>query len=169
MTGRHASLVFGAALSAGLGALPGAALGTGPGAPPGAAQPSNAAAEHARLDPSVVNQRSATAKAKNAFAARSWLPPAPPPRPVPPAPPPPPPATPEPPRAPPLPFKFAGRLEQPGAPTSWYLLLGERLVVVAVGDVIDGQYRVDAGSAGQLAFTYLPLQQQQLLSIGAAP
>jgi hypothetical protein len=86
-------------------------------------------------------------------------PPAPPPTPPPkPAPPPPPPA------APPLPFCFVGMLEQKSARPTAFLAKGEALHIVAVGDVIDGTYRIESLSPTQIVVTYLPLNQRQTLS-----
>lgn len=120
----------------------------------------------AALDTDIVQQRVLPAAAtRDAFAAKSWFvaPPPPPPAP-PPAPPPPPP----PPQAPPLPFKYIGMLEESAERTVWYLVQGERLIVAAAGDVIDGSYRVEGSQAGQLQFTYLPLDQRQTLAIGVS-
>lgn len=96
------------------------------------------------------------------FAAKSWQRPPPPP-PPPPAPTPPPP--PPPPAAPPLPFRFLGRLDDE-ATVKVFLQRGEQVYAVAVGDVIDRQYRVERIDAAQLTLVYLPLQQRQSLLLG---
>ncbi len=95
---------------------------------------------------------------QNAFVVKDWAPPPPPP----PAPPPPPP-----PQAPPLPFQFLG---QQSAGVQWVVFLGnhDHIYVVRVGDVIEGRYQIDAITPPSMTFTYLPLQQQQTLSIGPA-
>jgi hypothetical protein len=119
------------------------------------------------LDVGVIARRGTeAARAADAFAARSWVrpPPPPPPEPAPaPAPPPPPP------QAPPLPFKYLGRLEQPGGPTLWYLGQGDKLIVAVAGENIDGAWRLDGFSAGRLRLTYLPLDLPQTLATGATP
>ena len=121
----------------------------------------------AALDTDLVQQRVLPAAAtRAAFAAKSWFVAPPPP---PPAPPPPPPAPAPPPLAPPLPFKYIGMLEESAERTVWYLVQGERLIVVATGEVIDASYRVDGSRGRQLQFTYLPLDQRQTLAIGDSP
>jgi len=60
-----------------------------------------------------------------------------------------------------------GMLQETAERTVWYLLHGDRVLVVSTGDVIDGTYRVEGSQAGQLAFTYLPLEQRQVLAVGA--
>lgn len=90
------------------------------------------------------------------FGSHSWAPPPPPP----PKPPPPPP-----PAAPPLPFTYIGKKLEGGA---WevYLARGDQTVIVNMQSVIDGTYRVDSIRPPQLVLTYLPLNQQQTLTIG---
>lgn len=96
----------------------------------------------------------------DAFRTATWTPPpAPPPPAAPPLPPPPPP----PPTAPPLPFTFVGLLEQKASRPTAFLAKGEALVVAAVGDVIDGTYRVESLSPAGIVVTYLPLNQRQSL------
>ncbi|MCG2586560.1 hypothetical protein [Massilia sp. TS11] len=77
------------------------------------------------------------------------------------APPPPPP-----PSAPPLPFQVIGKAVSDG---QWQVFLarGDRTYVVAANSVIDGVYRVDSIAPPSMTLTYLPLNQQQQLSIGA--
>lgn len=99
--------------------------------------------------------------AADAFSGRSWNPPPPPP---PPAPveavrPPPPPS------APPLPYRFIGMLEQKSDQPAAFLAKGEALHVVKVGDVIDEAYRIESLSPAKVVITYLPLKQQQTLSV----
>ena len=149
--------------------------------PPSAAAAANAASKPAAapgtdgerssaisaLDTNLVKQRvPPDAKARDAFAKKSWFVAPPPP---PPPPPPPSPAAPPPPQAPPLPFKYLGRLQESADRTVWYLLQGERFIVAATGELIDAVYRIEGAEAGQLRFRYLPLDQRQTLAIGAAP
>jgi hypothetical protein len=91
------------------------------------------------------------------FTASSWLPPPPPP-------PPPEPVVEPPPTAPPLPFSFLGALDGNAPQPQVFLGSGERLLIVSRGDVIDGQYRVDAIATEGITFTYLPLHMKQVLS-----
>jgi hypothetical protein len=76
------------------------------------------------------------------------------------APPPPPP-----PQAPPLPFRIFGRYVDAGQQVV-FLQINERNLAVRVGDVIDGQYRIESLQGALLAFLYLPLQQMQTLDLG---
>lgn len=98
----------------------------------------------------------------NVFSATSWY--APPPPPLAPAPataPPPAPA------APPLPFTYLGRYED--APTLLAILVkGERMYIVAEGDVIEDTYRIERMTPGKVELTYLPLDIKQSLSTGEA-
>lgn len=97
----------------------------------------------------------------NVFGATSWYTPPPPS---------PPPLLPEPPpapTAPPLPFTYLGRYED--APALLAILLkGERMYVVAEGDVIEDTYRIDRLTQTEVELTYLPLDIKQSLSTGEA-
>lgn len=97
-----------------------------------------------------------TATDANAFGA-------PKPKAPPPAPPPPPPP---PPSAPPLPFRYIGKQFADGV---WevYVAKSDRTLVLRSGDVLDQQYKVEAISPPTLVLTYLPMNQKQLLQIGA--
>lgn len=96
-------------------------------------------------------------EALDAFRPRSWQPPAPAPRPAPVAKP----------NAPPLPFTYLGRIEEDGA-TTVYLRRGEDVVLAQPDKAIDSTYRLEEVAADRLVFTFVPLQQQQVLSLGAA-
>jgi hypothetical protein len=89
------------------------------------------------------------------FASKSWY--------VPPPPPPPPKPT-----APPVPFTFIGRLIE-GGRTAVFVSVGDRNQVLRVGDVVDSTWRVDAIETTRMKLTYLPLNQDQYLALGAAP
>jgi hypothetical protein len=101
----------------------------------------------------------------NAMAELRWVAPAPAPsaaRAVVQAPP----AAPEVPVAPPLPFSFVGLMERGGPRTQAFLAKGNTLLVVAAGDLIEGDtYRVDALSPQNIQLTYLPLNTAQTLNI----
>lgn len=97
----------------------------------------------------------------NAFAGHSWYVAKPPPKPVAKASPVPPPK----PVAPPLPFRFVGSyVEQGGAPV-YFLVQGERVYDVRVGDTLDGKYSVDSLEGDRLLLTYLPLKERQALNL----
>jgi hypothetical protein len=92
------------------------------------------------------------------FTVQSWYVP-PPPRP---------PAEPQPPpkpAAPPLPFSFLGSYTADGGPTVFYLVKGDAILDVHIGDTLDGAYTVDAVQGDQLLLTYTPLQQKQALTL----
>jgi hypothetical protein len=95
------------------------------------------------------------------FSAHSWLPPPPPPPPPPILRPSPPPK----PTAPALPFTYLGILDEPGVERKAFMTKGPQLFIAKTADVLDGQYRVDKITDTTIQFTYLPLSQQQSLSI----
>ncbi len=95
------------------------------------------------------------------FTVSSWLPPPPPaPAVVAPAPVPAPP-----PSAPPLPFVYLGTLNPDAAKPQVFISSGDRLLIVSPGEVIDGTYRFESIAATGARFTYLPLNQQQVMSV----
>ncbi|HZV98506.1 MAG TPA: hypothetical protein VFF74_05910 [Methylophilaceae bacterium] len=69
------------------------------------------------------------------------------------------------PMAPPLPYSYMGRILDKGKVTV-FLTRDEKPYVVQVGDVLDGQYRVDLIQPPVMELTYLPLAQKQRLNIG---
>ncbi|MBI4986641.1 MAG: hypothetical protein HZC24_15190 [Rhodocyclales bacterium] len=70
--------------------------------------------------------------------------------------------------APPLPFSFGGRYVEAGR-TLVFLMEGERVHAVRVGDTIKGAYRVDAIEPTVVQLTYLPLNLRQSLPTGSVP
>ncbi len=110
----------------------------------------------------TIRARSAESDLGNAFGERGWS--APPARAVQPA------AiaeaaAPAAPQAPPLPFTFLGRMVDGGA-VAYFLEYGERVLVVRPGQTVDQTYSFDSVGAGALTFTFLPLKQQQTLTVG---
>ncbi|WP_197325393.1 secretion system X translation initiation factor [Ralstonia solanacearum] len=99
--------------------------------------------------------------ANDPFTVLSWLPPPPPPPPVvAPAP------VPEPPpSAPALPFVYLGTLNPDAAKPQVFISNGDRLLIVSPGEVIDGMYRFESIAATGALFTYLPLNQQQVMPV----
>ena len=71
---------------------------------------------------------------------------------------------PPPPTAPPLPFTFVGRLLD-GEREQVFLNQGQTTVIAFVGETIDTLYRVDRLDDDAVHFTFLPLNQQQVLAI----
>ncbi|MBN3753565.1 hypothetical protein G3N95_11495 [Paraburkholderia sp. Tr-20389] len=94
----------------------------------------------------------------NPFAASSWLPPPPPVVQAPPEPPPPP-------TAPPVPYVYLGKLDGSTLKPRVFLSRGDELLIVSQGEVVDGQYRVESISDGDVVLTYLPLNQRQVVSM----
>jgi hypothetical protein len=92
------------------------------------------------------------------FASKSWYVP----------PPPPPPAPPPKPVAPPLPFTFIGRMIEEGQ-TAVFVSIQDRNQVLRVGDVIQNVWRVDSIDPTNMKLTYLPLNENKYLALGAAP
>ena len=105
-----------------------------------------------------LDQKIARDPVSDAFEPRSWEPP-PPPKKDPPPPPPP--------QAPPLPYTYVGKILE-GNQVIVFLSKQDRNYVVKQGETVDGTYRVDDIKGGTMVFTYLPLDQQQILAIGAA-
>ncbi len=113
-------------------------------------------------DPRTLRRRSED-KPGDAFGARNWEPPPPKLTPAQQAaaaaavPPPPPP------QAPPLPFRYVGMLGEEEEQTTVFLEKQDKGYAVKPGDVIDGTYRVEETAEGRVVFTYLPLEQRQVL------
>ncbi|MET2526458.1 secretion system X translation initiation factor [Ralstonia pseudosolanacearum] len=95
------------------------------------------------------------------FTVLSWLPPPPPP----PAAAAPAPEPAPPPSAPALPFVYLGTLNPEAAKPQVFISSGDRLLIVSPGDVIDGVYRFESIAATEARFTYLPLNQRQVMSV----
>ena len=104
--------------------------------------------------------RTAAKAGKDLFASHSWYVPPPPP-------PPPPPAAPVMPKAPPLPYTFIGSYVKSGDKPVYFLVRGDRVYDVRPGDTLENTYAVGNASRGQLQLTYLPLKQEQWLSVGS--
>ena len=67
--------------------------------------------------------------------------------------------------APQLPIRLLGRFIDDGK-AAYFLQIDERNVVAYVGDRIDDSYTFDSAGPDTLTFTYLPLQQRQVLAVG---
>lgn len=78
----------------------------------------------------------------------------------------PPPPPPEKPRAPRLPFKYLGRLVEDGS-IRVFLSDQDRHLIVKSGEVVNGSYKVEKISDGQIVFVYLPLKERQILPTGS--
>lgn len=89
------------------------------------------------------------------FAVRTWEPPPPPLA-----------AATQQQQAPPLPFRFMGRIAEPGQPQVFLLVQGDRVLPVKLGDRIGGAYRLEKSEGGQLFFRYRPMNVVQTLSVG---
>jgi len=100
------------------------------------------------------------AAGEGVFMGQNWNPPPPPP------PPPPSKTPPPPPMAPPMPFTYIGKALADGA---WevFLARGDKTYSVRNQSVIDGIYRVEKIAPPLMSLTYLPLNQQQQMNIGA--
>jgi hypothetical protein len=108
-------------------------------------------------------------EASDPFAPRNWLPPAPPA-----------PAVPArtvaalqpvatitlPEGPPPVPFQFAGRMND-GDDHVVYLARGDRALVARTGEVLENIYKVVSIDASQIEFVHIPTGQKQLLSLPA--
>ena len=76
-------------------------------------------------------------------------------------------AAPAAPSAPPLPFRYVGKLIANGA-TEVFVMRGDELISIAVGQKVDGEYRVEAITESSIAFTYLPLKTRQSIDLAEA-
>lgn len=106
----------------------------------------------------LLPRGAASAEQSDPFATHDWTPPPPPP---------PPPLPPPPPQAPQMPFAYLGK-ELVDGRLEVFISRQDRTFIVREEDVIEGTYRVDKISPPTMVFTYLPLKQQQTLSIGNA-
>lgn len=139
---------------------PSSAPATAPAAAPAPAPAASDAAAAART-------RLAEAPGSDAFAPREWFQPPPPPPPAP-QPPPPPPAAPPPPPPPTLPYRFVGLLDEGAAARPRvFLALGEKLLVAAVGDTLEGGFRLTAISAQELVFEHVQSRLTLKLAVAA--
>lgn len=68
--------------------------------------------------------------------------------------------------APPLPFKYLGLMVDGGKLTV-FVARGDELLSLRQGDVVTNQYRVDDASEASVTFTFLPLNERQVLTIGS--
>jgi hypothetical protein len=133
------------------------------------------AARKRRQDPAqtlylLAHRVSGDDAASSLFSAHSWY--------TPPPPPPPPPPAPtltaaqeaalRVPVAPPLPFAYMGSYTPDGSEPVFFLMQGDRVYNVKVGDTLNDTYSVDSVTNGQLVMTYKPLQIQQQLTVGGA-
>lgn len=92
------------------------------------------------------------------FARHSWNPPPPPPVKV----------EPPPPTAPPLPFVYIGKQRVAHGELEVFLAKGDRVIVTRERAVIDNTYRVESIAPPTMTLVYLPLDQVQQVSVGAA-
>ncbi|MEY8878380.1 MAG: hypothetical protein AB9M60_17865, partial [Leptothrix sp. (in: b-proteobacteria)] len=147
------------------------------GAAVGAAVGASAAAASASADNEPKpGERLAARAGQDIFGPRSWLPPPPkvvaPPPPPPPAPvvadaPPPPPPPPPPPA---LPYRFVGLLEDDAKkPPRVFLSIGDKLIVAATGDVLDGGFRLEAIKPTELVFKHVQQGSTARMPLAGAP
>jgi hypothetical protein len=120
------------------------------------------AADTGELDLARLHRSARAGEPENVFTPKSWYVPPPPQPPAPPVK-----YVPPPPKAPPLPFTYLGRYVEAGKPI-YFLVKGERVLTVKVGDIIEGSYRVDGVVGSTLGLTYLPLNIKQGLDTGIA-
>lgn len=121
----------------------------------------NALAKAARSKLAALRAPLSEQAQNDPFSVLSWLPPPPPP------PPPVAEAVQAPaPTAPPLPFTFVGMSNANQAKPQVFLANGDELLIVSPGDVIDGRYRFESIAATAAVFTYLPLEEKQVMTIG---
>ena len=145
-------------------AAPAHATSTLHGATPPSVVSSSVAEKGPREKLAALREPLSPESANDPFGVLSWLPPPPPPPPEPaPAP-----VQEAAPVAPPLPFAYLGTMNGQAGKPEVFLSNGDRLLIVSPGEVIDGQYRFESIDAPGAVFTYLPLNQKQVMSIEGA-
>lgn len=133
---------------------------------PGQAPPATSRPPPPSAAPSAPETAKAAAEAPDIFAQRNWEPPEAPVAAAPAAAEAPPPAPP--PEAPPLPFRYLGKVEEPGLATVVFLVRDNEVLAVRPGDDIDRTYRVVRIKKDEVFFLYRPLKIEQALPMGAA-
>jgi len=119
----------------------------------------DAAGEDAPLDLERLRRRELAGTDIDAFRAKSWYVPPPPPSPEPML-------EPVTPMAPPLPFQYMGRTEEVGGgKTVIYLVYGNEFHAVSPGEEFAGSYRLERVEDAALVIRYLPLSIDQNLPI----
>lgn len=78
------------------------------------------------------------------------------------------PTPPPPPQAPPLPFTYMGKLDQGTEGVQVFLMQSDKVLTVSVGENVNQLWRLDEESESGLTFTYIPLDQQKMMSKGAS-
>lgn len=68
---------------------------------------------------------------------------------------------------PPLPYKYAGTVEQEGV-AQHLLVKDERVYAVVQGGTLDGGYRIESVSESEIVLTYLPLNVNQSVPVRSA-
>jgi hypothetical protein len=115
------------------------------------------AADRIALPLDKLQRQPMTVGENNPFLAKSWYvaPPAP--------------AVPPPVKStvPPLPFVFAGKLQEDDGALIIYLVKGEQSFAVKQGETFDNVYKLEGIEDGNLVIQYLPLSVKQLLPIGS--
>jgi hypothetical protein len=138
--------------------------GSEPEAPPVAEPAANPAPPPARALPRAQQAANPSSEAPSAvavvdiFAPHTWEP-APPPLAA---------FVPPPPQAPPLPFRFMGRIAEPGETPEFLLLEGDRVLRVKAGERVGRGYRLEKFEDGKLYFRYQPMNVVQTLPVGTA-
>lgn len=114
-------------------------------------------------EPVLLKRDAALPEPGDLFASTSWAPPPPPPAALPSRP-----MTEAPPAGPPpLPFVYLGQYRD-AARAVVFLMQGDRVLPVQVGDVIEGRYRIDETAGDTIVITYLPLAVKQTLHMEPA-
>jgi len=110
--------------------------------------------ETGTVDAERLRQRTVSREFGDLFPGQVWQPPPPPPQ------------KPPTPKAPPLPFTYFGRMVE-GDGTVVFLSRQDQTIAARVGDTIASSYRVEEIGAASVVLNYLPLNERQVLNIGA--
>jgi len=128
---------------------------------PSASRHGTEAAPATGVAPAALPERAQIGRSRGEpFAVRSWVPAAPPSakreqqaavRPAP----------------PPMPYKYAGKLIREGE-AQLFLSKGDVVFPVVQGETLDGAYRVESVSAGEITLLYLPLGKRERIPVLSA-
>jgi hypothetical protein len=121
------------------------------------------AARELKIDRAARTPGPGEGKGGDPFARIDWNPPAPKPAAAAPA------AAVAPPRpvAPPIPYTYFGMSIQDGR-TVVFVTRQDRTFVLAAGEVVENNYRVEEIRATEVVLTYIPLNERQVMTIGSA-
>lgn len=70
--------------------------------------------------------------------------------------------------APPLPYRYFGRMTAPDGTAPVFLAKDNQIVPIKVGDTLDGTYKVESVTDGQIVLVFLPIGEKVLINLPSA-